>query len=220
MNLLRCLLGSALAFLPLAAAAEPELRPSTMPPDAYLHVGVAGLVYQEGARMSVVGFPVPGATVQVKDVATIAAEVGYYVTPNIAASFTAGFPPLSKVTGAGTAQSLGTLGKTQGGPTGISLHYHFTQFGRIQPYVGGGLAALIVFHETDAAMQGLKVRNTLGPMLQAGVDVMLDDRWGVFVDVKKAFLTTVATGTLGGAQAKARVTLDPLVIHSGLTYRW
>lgn len=199
-----------------ASAQAEHSYPSTF----YLHAGAAGLFYDESARMTMAGVRVPGATISTGDVATPAVELGYYFTPNIAASVTAGFPPVNKVKGAGTAVGMGTLGKAQGGPAGASIHYHFTGLGSFQPYIGAGVATMLVFRDSDGAMQGLNTRNTIGPMVQAGFDLMLDDRWGVFVDVKKAFLTTVSTGTVGGIPAKARVSLDPLVVHSGLTFRW
>lgn len=219
MTIKRWLAGLALACSPQFALAGDADR-TAAPPRFYLHAGAAGLLYDEGARMNLMGSRVPGGTISIKDVATVAVEAGYYLTPNIAASITAGFPPLSKISGAGSVQSIGTLGKTQGGPAGVSVHYHFTEFGRFQPYIGAGVATLIVFNSSDGAMQNLKVRDTVGPMLQAGADFMLNDNWGLFVDVKKSFLTTVATGSLGGAQVKARARLDPLVVHTGLTFRW
>lgn len=214
----RLLAGLALLASIQGATASDFDRPTL--PRFYLNVGAAGLFYDEGAKMALLGTPVPGARVGIKDVATVAIEAGYFLTPNIAASLTAGYPPLSKVTGAGSVQSLGTLGKTVGGPVGASIHYHFDGLGPFRPYIGGGVAGLVGFDEKDGAMQRLKVKNTLGPMLQAGVDYMLSERWGLFVDVKKSFLSTVATGSVGGVPAKARVTIDPLVVHSGVTFRW
>ncbi len=49
---------------------------------------------------------------------------------------------------------------------------------------------------------------------------MINRHWGAFFDVKKAFLRTTATGDLGGVPVRAKVVLDPLVVHSGLTYRF
>lgn len=43
------------------------------------------------------------------------------------------------------------------------------------------------------------------------------------IDVKKIFLKTTVTGTVpafGGAPAYSRVSVNPLVIHAGLSYRF
>jgi outer membrane protein len=79
---------------------------------------------------------------------------------------------------------------------------------------------MYVFDEKDGLLSDLKVRHTMGVAFQAGVDLMLDDHWGVFLDVKKAILRTEASGYLGPAPIKADVRLDPLVLHAGLTYRF
>jgi outer membrane protein len=102
----------------------------------------------------------------------------------------------------------------------LTAHYHFMNLGRLQPYVGLGPAFMYVFDDKDGAMSRLHINNTVGVALQAGADLMITDRWGVFVDVKKAFLRTEATGYLGPAPVKAQVTLDPLVLHTGLNLRF
>lgn len=60
-----------------------------------------------------------------------------------------------------------------GGPVGATIHYHFDGLGPLRPNVEGGVAGLVGFGEKNGAMQHLKVENTVGPMLQVGVDYML-----------------------------------------------
>jgi outer membrane protein len=69
-------------------------------------------------------------------------------------------------------------------------------------------------------MTRLEIDNAAGVALQAGADFMIDNHWGLFVDVKKAYLRTEARGFLGPAPVKADVTLDPAVVHAGVTYRF
>lgn len=48
----------------------------------------------------------------------------------------------------------------------------------------------------------------------------LNERYSLFFDVKKLFLKTSASGVLpamGGAPVSARVTLNPAVVHLGLS---
>jgi outer membrane protein len=223
----------ALTFVAFGGAAlAADVRPADVRPAAptatfapanglYLHIGPAALAYDESATMEMpVGTPFPGAGISVKWDATIAAEIGYFVTPNFAISFTGGFPPTATVVGGGTAAALGTMGHATYGPSTLTAHYHFTQFGSVQPYVGGGLVMSYVFSEKDGAVSRLNVENSFGWAIQAGVDVMINANWGLFVDVKKAFLKTDATGFIGATPIKAEITLDPTVYHAGLTYRF
>ncbi len=147
-------------------------------------------------------------------------EVGYFFTPNIAVSLTGGVPPKITIRGAGAINGLGTLATAVYGPSTLTAHYHFTDFGAVQPYVGAGVAFMKIFSGKDRVLQNVKADDAFGIALQAGVDVMINRHWGAFVDVKKAFLTTTTTGTLGGTPISAKLVVDPLVVHSGVTYRF
>jgi outer membrane protein len=186
----------------------------------FAHLGPAMLALDESARMTAGGAPVPGATVTIDDRWTVEGELGYFVTPNIAISAAAGFPPRFDVKAAGTIAGLGKAGEMVGGPGGLLVQYHFNRQGRIQPYVGAGAAFLVVFDTKDAALTDLKVSHSVGPAVQAGADVMVNDRWGFFVDVKKAWVETVAKGRLGPAPVRAKVKIDPLVTNFGVAYHF
>lgn len=64
-------------------------------------------------------------------------------------------------------------------------------------------------------MLDCEVENDFGAALQAGVNVAVNEKVGVFVDAKKAFLTTQAVGTFNGLEAVADVVMDPLVVSAG-----
>lgn len=211
----------------LAQAADlPTMRGAAPPPAVaktptwFIHFGPAGVFLDEGAKIDAGGFRLPGATVSIAPQLTPVVEVGYFFTPNIAASFTGGLPPKITIKGAGAIAPLGTLGAAVYGPATLTAHYHFTNFGRFQPYVGAGVAFMKVFSTSDRALSNLKIDDTVGPALQIGADFMIDDNWGAFIDVKKALLRTTATGALGGVPIRAKTTLDPLVVHGGVTYRF
>lgn len=186
----------------------------------YLHVGPGGVILDESAKMSALGAPIPGATIRIDPQLTAVIEGGYFFTPEWALSITGGIPPRIAIRGAGTAGGFGVLGKATYGPATLTTHYHFRGFGAIQPYIGGGIAFMKIFDTKDGSLANLKVKDTIGPALQVGVDIMINENWGAFVDVKKAFLRTKATGTLGGAPVSAKVTMDPLVVHTGVAYRF
>jgi outer membrane protein len=195
------------------------------PPDLdfkrfYLHAGPAGMFYSESANMRAGGVGIPGADVRIPNSLTFAIEAGYFLTPNFAIGFAGGYPPLVKVEAKGSIDGLGTLGKVAGGPTALTAQYHFTGMGRFQPYVGIGPSLMIIFNDKDGAVANLKTDHALGIAGQVGFNYMLDDNWGVFVDVKKVYLRARTSGTMGGAPIKATVKLDPLVLHTGVTYRF
>jgi outer membrane protein len=186
----------------------------------YLHGGLAEIVLDEGATIKAGGQPVAGGTISVKSQLTFAVEAGYFLNPNIAVSVTGGFPPTARIEAAGSMFGQGRIGSAVYGPATVTAHYHFDGLGALKPYIGVGPAFMLVFHEEDGLLEHLRIRNTVGFAVQAGADLMLNDHWGVFVDVKKAFLRTNAVGLLGGIPVRANVNLDPLVLQTGVTYRF
>lgn len=81
---------------------------------------------------------------------------------------------------------------------------------------------MFIFNNKDAALSNLKVDPAIGVVAQAGVDVILSDKWGVYLDVKKAYLRTDATANFGsgGPPITADIKLDPLVFSAGLKARF
>ena len=215
MQSMKLAISAALAALAFAAPAQAQEASRW-----FVHLGPALVSPDEDARMTAGGQPVPGANVSIDSRWTVAGEIGYFLTPNIAIALAAGYPPTFKVETAGTMAGMGTAGEMTGGPAGLLLQYHFNSEGRIKPYVGAGASFLVVFGTKDGLMTDLKAKSAVGTALQAGVDIMLDDRMGMFVDVKKAWVGTVATGDMGPAPVRAKVDVNPLVTNVGLTYRF
>jgi len=190
------------------------------PKPFYIHIGPADVILDEGAKLSAGGQVIPGATISANDSVTAAVEVGYYITPNFAVSFTGGYPPTAKIQAAGTYQGLGQIGKAVYGPMALTVHYHFLGFGRFRPYVGGGGVFMHVFSTTDGLLTDLKVGDHFGYLGQVGADYLISDRWGAFLDFKKAHLRTTSSGYLGTTLVTGAVKLDPAVVMGGVSYRF
>lgn len=186
----------------------------------YIRTGPATLFLSEDAKVKAAGARIPGGTISIDDHSTGTLEFGYQFTPNLGLGFTGGFPPTVDIYGAGTLTSLGKFGSITYGPTALALQYTFTDFGRIKPYVGAGPMFMFVFNTKDAALDDLKVKSAIGATFQAGVDLDVTDRWGFYLDVKKAYLRTKSTGSLGGVPISTDVKLDPLVIGGGIKVRF
>jgi len=186
----------------------------------FVHVGPGQLAPDEDAVMSAGGGTVPGANVSMDDSLTAAVEVGYMVTPQFSVSLTGGLPPTEDVMATGTIAPYGKLGELQYGPAALMGQYRFNQFGAFQPYVGGGVAVMFVFKDDDAAATNLEVDNAAGPAVQVGAEWMLNDRFGLFVDYKKAWFDTSASGNLGALPFTADIQVDPAFLHGGLAIRF
>jgi outer membrane protein W len=79
---------------------------------------------------------------------------------------------------------------------------------------------MAVFALTDGAVTNLNVDSAWGAVFQAGVDAWFNERVGVFADVKRYWITTDASGTLGPNTITADATVNPWVFSSGLAVRF
>ena len=186
----------------------------------FVRVGVVGLVLNESASISAMGAKIPGATIGIESQVTASLEAGYFLSPNLAIAITGGLPPKAVIEAAGSVGPLGRLGSIVYGPTTTTIQYHILGLGRLQPYVGIGPAVLFVFSEKDGAAQRLRVDSSVGVVGQVGANYMLDAHWGIFGDVKAAWLGTQARGFLGPVPIKAEVRLDPVTFSAGLIHRF
>jgi outer membrane protein len=216
----RALVAAGLALGALAGASTPAGAAD----DAWrLRLGAGRITWHEDVDFRIAGQPAPGAGASLEDRTTLLAEVGYSFTPNWSANLTLGIPPTSDIRGKGDAAAFGKLGEVQYGPLAMTLQYQFDGAYGFRPYLGAGAVYFLVTDEKDGAVDGLKVDNAWGSLVQAGVEYAFTPRVGVFLDFKKLFLKTDAHGSLpalGGAPVKADVDLDPTVATLGVVFRF
>lgn len=189
----------------------------------FVRVGVASIKYESDATISVPpGSPVPGAAVNLTNSTTLAGELGYWLTPSVAMRATVGVPPKTRIEGRGSLAPFGTLGEVKFAPAMVTGTYSF-DLGTFRPYIGAGIAYIHVLESKDGAIRNLDVESRFGGVLQAGVDIPLDKSWGLFVDLRKLYWKTKATGTvpaLGGAPAQGDLKPSPFVVMAGVSKRF
>lgn len=214
------LLVSASSFLVVGASAQ------TSPWS--VRVGPARVTFHTRATLSVGGNAVPAAAVAASSSNFLGIELGYALTDAWTARLALGVPPTTTLSAAGSLTAMvppltGTLGKVTYGPAVLSGNYTLGNFGGFKPYVGAGVNFTVVMKNHDGDVAGLKVKSALGSAFEAGFDYPLTPRWTLFADARKVFVKTTATGTLpaiGGPDAVAHVTLNPVILHAGLGYRF
>jgi outer membrane protein len=159
---------------------------------------------------------------------TPSVQIGRFLTDHIAVNATLGLPPHINIYGGGTIGVLpdgkggftGKLGEITYGPTAFTMQYHFTREGRIRPYVGVGASYMITFATKDGAFNNLKVGDDLAPAFEVGTDVMIANKFGLFMDVKKALLRPTAYGTFQGNAVVGKTRLDPWVFSGGVAFHF
>ncbi|WP_352911630.1 OmpW family protein [Mesorhizobium sp. M0923] len=162
---------------------------------------------------------VPGSGLSYSDTVTPEIDISYFFTDNIAAELILG-TTYASIEGQRTIGGLGNIGTVWLLPPTLTLQYHFTNFGAFKPYVGAGVNYTIFYNQDVGSADDLKVKNTFGIALQVGFDYMVDEHWGVNLDVKKLFLKPNFDVTVDGAKLTGKAALDPWLIGAGVTYRF
>ena len=209
----------ALAGLILATVAGPALADS--PADQWVvRAGISVLTLSNKLDLTVAGAQVPGAELSTVPQVTPTVQIGYYVMPHVVLMATVGLPPHIGLRGGGAIAPYGELGQTTYGPTALTMQFHPFRAGMFRPYVGVGGSYMIIFSTKDGAVHNLKLGNDLAPAFEVGSDVMLNPRYGLFLDVKKALLQSTSTGTLGPYPINGKASIAPFVVSSGVTLRF
>jgi len=222
-----------LGSMTAASAADLALPTITAPVVAaaqqpyFVRLGAVGSFFDTGLATNIAGARVPGSGGSIGSAVSVSVEAGMFLTPNIAVSVAGGWPPVLGLRGTGTFAPLGTLVKAQSGVVTLTAHYHFNDFGPIKPYIGAGIGYAIVFRDIALpATIAPTLDNNAGFVAQAGVDYALTDHIGLFVDFRKVWLQqnlygfSVVPGVPVLLPVVARVRSDPILLSSGISYRF
>jgi len=162
---------------------------------------------------------VKGSDLSYSDTVIPEFDITYFFTNNIAAELILATTS-ANVYGEGSVKGLGRIGTTWVLPPTLTLQYHFTNFGAFKPYLGAGVNYTIFYNQDGHSVDKLDIENSFGFALQAGMDYMIDEHWGINADVKKIFLRPDYKVRSGGATLRGTADLDPWLIGAGITYRF
>lgn len=168
----------------------------------------------------------PGGEVSVDDSIMPEIDFTYMLSNNVGAELILATTK-HHVGGEGDLGGLGNVASTWVLPPTLTLQYHFAPDAKVRPYVGAGVNYTIFYSEDssdslDAAIGAtdVKLDNSFGYALQAGLDFDLTEKVFANVDVKYIDIDTTATLTTGASTNKVDVSLDPLVFGVGLGMRF
>lgn len=142
----------------------------------------------------------------------------YMITDNIGVELLAATPFSHEI-------KLGSalVAKTKHLPPSLYAQYYFlNKDAKARPYVGAGINYTNFFDETEklTGVTDLKLHDSWGLALNAGLDINLTDNLLFNTAVYYAKIKTKADFKLGGVQHSQDVRLDPLVFFMGLGYRF
>ncbi|CUH44399.1 OmpW/AlkL family protein [Ruegeria atlantica] len=132
----------------------------------------------------------------------------YFIRDNLGIELLAATPFKHTVTLGGSTEA----GTVKHLPPTLSLNYHFPTNSAWKPYVGAGLNYTIFFDE-QSALGDLKVDDSFGISLQAGLDYMVSDNGAVRLNVRWFDIDTDVK--LNGTKI-GKADIDPFLV--GVSY--
>lgn len=182
--------------------------------------GVAGVLYGTGTNLKVDSNTIPEL------------DISYYFTKNLAAELILALGTKHDVKVDGSGGVLGNnrnLGEVNLLPPTLTLQWHFNPDQTLDPYVGAGVSYVRAMDDgltarTAIGNYPIRIdRNNWGAALQAGMDINLQDKWLLNVDVKKIWFDTDVkvdlsgnpAGLPGGYKKIDNLDVDPWVVSVG-----
>jgi outer membrane protein len=154
--------------------------------------------------------------------ATVEFDVNYFFTKNISTELILATTK-HNVEARNTVLGDVNLGTVNLLPPTLTALYHFFPESRISPYIGAGINYTDFYGVNPGSVAtSVDYKNSIGPALQAGFDVAIDNHWSLNADVKKIYINSdvsVETGGLLPTQ-KTSVDINPLVFGVGFGYRF
>ncbi|RBW63094.1 OmpW family protein [Ruegeria sp. A3M17] len=132
----------------------------------------------------------------------------YFIRDNLGIELLAATPFKHTVTLGGSTEA----GTVKHLPPTLSLNYHFPTNSAWKPYVGAGLNYTIFFDE-QSALGDLKVDDSFGVSLQAGLDYMVSDTGAIRLNVRWFDIDTDVK--LNGTKI-GKADIDPFLV--GVSY--
>ncbi len=193
--------------------------------EAYVRAGVARTKLIDAGQVFSDGVLDPAADYETRDAYHVVIGGGYYVLDSLALDASISTPATTNNIPAGSLAGLPNLGDDEFTLLSLGASFHPLR-GPIRPYVGGGIQVQVTTQERDGLAVGLNIPNAHGPYVNAGVNVALTPSLDLFVDARRAWYHTNATGRLPldatfttFANIVATAELDPLTVQIGLSAR-
>ena len=175
------------------------------------------------------------AGIDVDDAFSLGVDITYMVTNNFGVELMLNTSSKHDIKGTGNLTGV-DVGDINVLPPSVIAVWHFKPDSNVRPYIGAGLNYTIFFDggttdqftsTMDTVLGGgvtstdVSVDNKLSIIIQAGVDIDINNDWYVSLDAKYIDMDTTATVEVNGADA-ATIDFDvnPLILGVGVGMRF
>lgn len=167
-----------------------------------------------------VGIP-PRADATTGDATTVILTYERMLTPNIGVELVLGLPPRIKANAAGSVAFLGddVLSAKNVSPT-LFVAYHFGETGDVwRPYLGAGINYSRFVGIQSKLSSDVKMSDSTGWAVQAGIDYALTKEWGLFASVAALRVKSKVVAA-GATVLQTTIDFRPIVYSLGVGYRF
>lgn len=113
-------------------------------------------------------------------------------------------------------------------PPTVLLQYHFLPDSKIRPYVGLGVNyTAFLWNDATGALESavggpvdVDMENSWGWAAQGGVDIGINDRWFINVDLKYIDIDSTASLATPLGTLRVNTDIDPYIVGAGIGYRF
>ncbi len=166
-----------------------------------------------------IGIP-PGADAEVGDATTAVFTVEFEVKPNVGIELVMGVPAKIKATATGSVAFLGEVLTARNVAPTLLVNYHFGKSGdTLRPYLGVGVNYTKFTNTTTPYGWDVKLSDSVGMAVQAGVDYQLSKNWGLFASVARVDVQSKLTA-VGATVLQSKIDFRPITYAAGLSYRF
>lgn len=174
----------------------------------------------QSTGISGIGVP-PGADAETGDATTIVLIYERALTPRIGAELVLGIPPRIKARATGSVAFLGddVLSAKNVSPALIVKYYFADPDARWRPYLGAGINYTRFVSIRSTLAEDVKMSDSVGWALQAGLSYAIDKRWGLFGSVTRLDVETDVVAT-GATVLTTTIDFRPVTYNLGAYYRF
>jgi outer membrane protein len=115
------------------------------------------------------------------------------------------------------------LGRAQILPISAVLQWHLSEHGTIRPYLGVGVAHVIlrdVNRSVTSSATGIHFKDPTGVVVDGGLEFNLSKRFGIYGDARYVPVETKSTATFVGTSSAVKMNVRPLIVSGGIAWRF
>ena len=148
-------------------------------------------------------------------------DFSYFFTKNIASELILATTRHS-VKATRTALGPLDLGKVSLLPPTLTIQYHFFEpEHKVRPYVGAGINYTLFYHDDAGPVaSSISYENSFGPVLQAGLNIGLNEHFSINFDVKKVYIDSDVHVRALDSSMKTHVDINPVLYAIGIGYHF